>query len=211
MKAEIDMTGLVGDAWNAFCLLWNATNPIATALIFSSLAGYHSVEARTKIIYDGGAIAFFLVLVFAFWGTAILNFLGVNMAAIEFVSGFALAFLALSVLHTGDNVGKIAGQNFSVIPLALPFLGSPGTLICAMNLYTKASSITQKASIVVSWACMVSLACGLLFLFSRLIRAAGGVVTSLLFRLAGLLTLALGMQYAFSGILQLLPDGLLSK
>jgi multiple antibiotic resistance protein len=173
-------------------------------MAFSSLVGYHGAEMRIRMICHGSAVALFFVLIFAFWGAAILNFLGIGMAAVEFVSGFALICLALAMLRSREGDEKISGQNFSVIPLAIPFLGSPGTLTCAMSLSASASSFVQKFSLIVGWACVIFSAWALLLFFSRLIRAAGEVATNLLFRLAGLLILALGMQYAFSGIVQLL-------
>jgi small neutral amino acid transporter SnatA (MarC family) len=133
------------------------------------------------------------------------------MAAVEFSSGFALAFVAFASLRSKEGAGKFTERNFSVIPLAMPFLGSPAALTCAMNLSANAFSVSQKLSIVIGWACVISLAWGLLLFFSRLIRGAGAVATNLLFRLAGLLTLAMGMQYAFSGIVRLLPAGLSSR
>jgi multiple antibiotic resistance protein len=196
------MVGLGSDTWDAFRLLWHATNPVAMTLIFCSLVGYHCEEARRQMIHSGSAIAFFFVLVFAFWGQSILNFLEVNMSAIEFVSGFALASVAIDTLRVTEGDEKISKRNFSVIPLAMPIFGSPGTLTCAMNLVAQATSTAQRLSFIAAWACVISLAWGLLLLFSRLIRAAGEVATVLLFRLAGLLILALGMQYAFSGIVQ---------
>jgi multiple antibiotic resistance protein len=175
------------------------------ALIFCSLTGYHGVESRAKMIRSGSAVAFFFVLVFAFWGPSVLNFLEINMAAVEFTSGVALAFIAFGALRSGEGDEKISKQDFGVIPLAMPLLGSPGALTGAMNLSANASSAGQKISLVAAWACVVLLAWGLLLLFPRLIRAAGEVATTLLFRLSGLVILALGMRYAFSGIVQLLP------
>ncbi|MDR2677793.1 MAG: MarC family protein [Puniceicoccales bacterium] len=202
---------MAGDIGRAFRLLWRATNPIAMALIFNALAGYHTAELRKKMIWRGSVAAFFLVLVFIFWGAAVLNFLGINMAAIEFVSGFALAFVALGTLRSKDDIEKVSRQNFSIIPLAMPILGSPIALTRAMDLFANASSIAQKFSIIAAWTCVISLACVLLLLFSRLIQVAGEVATNLLFRLGGLLALALGMQYVFSGIIQSLPAGFFQR
>ncbi|MDR2341279.1 MAG: MarC family protein [Puniceicoccales bacterium] len=192
---------------NAFKSLWAAINPVAMSVVFSSLVGYHAGKLQTKMIYNGSIVAFFLVLIFTFCGPEILNFLGINLAAIEFSSGFALVFIALAALRSSSRRGKISEQNFGIIPLAMPLLGSPATLICGMSLFTNASGVAQKLSIVMALACVISLTCVLLILFARFIRAAGETVTSLFFRLSGLLTFAIGAQYVFSGIAHMTPAG----
>jgi multiple antibiotic resistance protein len=205
------MDATVGqNLWNTAWAFFGTINPIAVALIFVSLTAYYGEVERTRMIRNGCAIGFFLLLAFGYGGKSILNFLGLSMASVEIASGFALVFLGLSALRskeTGDAADRSKFRpNLSVVPLAIPFLGSPAALACAMYRCAKVSGIGQNLSFIGAILFAVGICYGFLLLFSRLLQTTGKIITNLLFRLSGLLTLALAIQHILSGLGHLFPE-----
>ncbi|AFZ28083.1 membrane protein, MarC family [Cylindrospermum stagnale PCC 7417] len=159
-------------------------------------------EERNHVIDKAVVIAIAILLLFAFTGQVILNYLEISMGSLRVAGGLLLLLIALQMLRGELNTPIIEeGRDVAITPLALPLLAGPGTLTTVMLLMTKSESPYLDvvpgivAAMFVSWLIMR--------LSNRIdfwIGAEGGVIIT---QLLGFLLAALAVEIGSTGIREL--------
>lgn len=92
----------------------------------------HSVVDRASIVATG------VLLLFAFAGQLLLNYLDISMGSLRVAGGLLLLIIALKMLE-GELDTPIVEQSrdVAITPLALPLLAGPGTLTAVMLLMSE--------------------------------------------------------------------------
>lgn len=115
----------------------------------------HSVVDRASVVATG------VLLLFAFAGQLLLNYLDISMGSLRVAGGLLLLIIALKMLE-GELDTPIVEQSrdVAITPLALPLLAGPGTLTAVMLLMSESpdahlSVITGMVSAMfVTWLIM---------------------------------------------------------
>ncbi|MBD2680212.1 MULTISPECIES: MarC family protein [Nostoc] len=159
-------------------------------------------EERNKVIDKAIIVAIAVLLLFAFAGQIILNYLEISIGSLRVAGGLLLLLIALQMLR-GELDRPIIeeGRDVAITPLALPLLAGPGTLTTVMLLMSKSQSphlgvvVGILASMFVTWLIL-----RLANLIDKWIGAEGGVIVT---QLLGFLLAALAVEIGSAGIKEL--------
>lgn len=159
-------------------------------------------EDRNKVIDKASVIAIAVLLLFAFGGQYILNYLEISMASLRVAGGLLLLLIALQMLR-GELETPITeeGRDVAITPLALPLLAGPGTLTTVMLLISKPENPNLEVTLGMMGAMFVSwLILRLANQIEKWIGVEGGVIVT---QLLGFLLAALAVEIGSTGIREL--------
>ena len=185
----------------AFVTLFVILDPPGAAPIFLSLSAGKSLKQQRRLAWQAAAVSLFVIVSFALFGNAILNYLNISLAALQGAGGILLLITALGLLTgTLTDSNSAASQNIALVPLGTPLLAGPGAIVTTMLYVQKADGPDQLSSLALA-IIAVHLLIGLTFMFSTNILAVikdSGV--DLLARIAGLLLSAIAVEMIVSAI-----------
>jgi multiple antibiotic resistance protein len=199
----IDTTFLI----TAFVTMFVVIDPIGLAPLFVALTQGMSATARRKIAFRSCGVGIALLVVFALLGEALLEFIGISMAAFRISGGVLLFITALDMLferrtkrredRTDD---EDQGDDPSVFPLAIPLIAGPGAIASVILLTGQRPGVEGLAMVLGVTAAVVILVM-LLFLASGLIeKALGKTGITVVTRILGMLLAALSVQFILDGL-----------
>ena len=199
----IDTTFLI----TAFVTMFVVIDPIGLAPLFVALTQGMSAPARRKIAFRSCGVAIMLLVVFAVLGEAVLDFIGISMAAFRISGGVLLFITALDMLferRTKRREDKTEDEDHSddpsVFPLAIPLIAGPGAIASGILLTGQRPGVEGLAMVLGVTAAVVVLVM-LLFLASGLIeKALGKTGITVVTRILGMLLAALSVQFILDGL-----------
>lgn len=185
----------------AFVTLFVILDPPGAAPIFLGLVSGKTIKQQRRLAWQAAAVSLFVIVSFALFGNAILDYLNISLAALQGAGGILLLITGLGLL-TGSltNRESAATQNIALVPLGTPLLAGPGAIVTTMLYVQKADGNDQLTALAVAIVA-VHLLIGLTFMFSTKILAVikdSGV--DLLARIAGLLLSAIAVEMIVSAI-----------
>jgi multiple antibiotic resistance protein len=178
-----------------FVTLLVITDPPGMMPIFLALTGPLSARDRHRAAWQAVALALGVIVVFAVAGQTLLDYLHVDLPALQAAGGLLLVLVALELL-TGkaDDPSQQSTSNIALVPLGTPLLAGPGAIVATMLFVQQAegaADITAIAAAIVA----VMVAVWIVLRFSggivRVLRP-GGI--EVLTRIAGLLLAAIAVQ-----------------
>lgn len=179
----------------AFVTLLVIIDPPGMVPIFLALTGPMPVRLRRRAAWQAVALAAGVIVVFAVAGQRILQYLHIDLPALQGAGGLLLVLVALQVL-TGRTDGQAEGttSNVALVPLGTPLLAGPGAIVATMLFVRQAHRFADFLALalaivlvfLVVW--LVLRFCGLIVLILR----PGGI--EVLTRIAGLLLAAIAVQ-----------------
>lgn len=178
-----------------FVTLLVITDPPGMVPIFVALTGPLPARERNKAAWQAVALALGVIVVFAVAGQRILDYLGIDLPALQGAGGLLLILVALELL-TGktDNPDNQATSNIALVPLGTPLLAGPGAIVATMLFVRRADGWSDYFAIAIA-ILLVMVAVWLVLRFSgiivRVLRP-GGI--EVLTRIAGLLLAAIAVQ-----------------
>jgi multiple antibiotic resistance protein len=185
----------------AFVTLFVILDPPGAAPIFLSLSAGKSLKQQRRLAWQAAAVSLFVIVSFALFGNAILNYLNISLAALQGAGGILLLITGLGLLTgTLTDSNSATSQNIALVPLGTPLLAGPGAIVTTMLYVQKADGPDQLSSLALA-IIAVHLIIGLTFMFSTKILAVikdSGV--DLLARIAGLLLSAIAVEMIVSAI-----------
>src|SRR3970282_2263396 len=139
---------------SAVVILLLVMDPIGNIPLFVSLLRPVEAARRRRVILRECAIAFGVLLVFVFFGAAILGVLGLSDPSLTIAGGVILFLIALRMIFRrpegifGDTVG---GEPF-ILPLAIPSIAGPAAIATVMLLASRAPQRLLEWCVAVSVA-----------------------------------------------------------
>ena len=185
----------------AFVTLFVILDPPGAAPIFLGLAAGKTVKEQRKLAWQAAFVSLFVIVTFALFGNALLDYLNISLAALQGAGGILLLITGLGLL-TGSLVESesATSQNIALVPLGTPLLAGPGAIVTTMLYVQKADNGGQLTSLALA-IIAVHIIIGITFMFSTKILAVikdSGVI--LLARIAGLLLAAIAVEMIVSSI-----------
>lgn len=191
MSSVVNLTLMV----EVFVTLFVIMDPVGTIPIFLSLTSGRSVATARKAAWQAVLVAFFVIVTFAVFGQAILDYLSISLPALQCAGGLLLLLVALELL-TGneDEPTASAGTNVALVPLGTPLLAGPGAIVATMVFARQVHHVgdfTAVALGIVGMHVVLWLAMRFSLPILRLIRESGVLLVT---RIAGLLLSAIAVQ-----------------
>lgn len=201
-RAVMDTTFII----TAFVTMFVVIDPAGLAPLFVALTQGMSAAARRAIALRACATAIGVLTMFALFGEALLDFVGISMPAFRVAGGILLFLTALDMLferrtkRREDSAEHDDHQDPSVFPLGIPLLAGPGAIASIILLAGQKPGL-EGLSIAIGVTLAVILLVLLLFLASNLLeRALGRTGINVVTRLLGMLLAALAVQFVLDGL-----------
>ncbi len=178
-----------------FVTLLVIVDPPGMVPIFLALTAPLSARERHRAGWQAVALAGGVIGVFAVAGQKILEYLHIDLPALQGAGGLLLVLVALELL-TGktDSPDQQATSNIALVPLGTPLLAGPGAIVATMLFVRQAHRFTDVVAIALA-ILLVLLIVWLVLRFSGVIvkiLRPGGI--EVLTRIAGLLLAAIAVQ-----------------
>jgi multiple antibiotic resistance protein len=191
---------------SAFVTLFVVIDPIGLTPMYIALTQGTEARHRRLIGLRACVIAFGLLTLFAFFGEAVLGFIGISMPAFRIAGGILLFLTALDMLferrtkRRSDQADEEDFPDPSVFPLAIQLIAGPGAIASMILLAGNAKDALEMAGVLMVMAAVLLLAL-LLFLTAGVIeRALGRTGINVVTRLLGMLLAALSVQFVLDGL-----------
>jgi MarC family membrane protein len=199
-----------------FFALFSVLNPIGTIPIFVGLTHGDDQKERSRISLWTSINVFIILLISFLVGQYILTFFGITINALRITGGIIIATSGFSLLSGKFN--KERGINkevqsdvetrndIALTPLAMPMLAGPGSISLLIAFYQEHHTILEMIISCIA-ILLVSISIFLVLksahYLSNLLGASGIVAIS---RIVGFLTIAIGVQYIISSVLNIIKE-----
>jgi multiple antibiotic resistance protein len=191
--------------WNVvgttFVTLTVIMDPVGVAPIFiattAPLSGGQRREAALRAVLAAGA----LIIGFALFGGAVLDYLDVSVDSLSIAGGLLLLLVALEMLR-GMDYPEAGGraQDVALVPIATPLLAGPGAIATVIVLSRHEHDFAGKASVVAGILGALA-AVGIVMLAAdRLSHLIPTSLIDFLTRVLGLLLSAIAVQLVVNGV-----------
>ena len=184
-------------------------NPSSTLALFSVITSKCPKQERIKTARDAALYASILLIIFALLGSSILEYLGISIEALRIAGGILLGFVGLDMLRRGEQFGESPPEkkqkspsDFALVPLALPSLSGPGAITVTIVSMQNPDFQWWIMVIIVIIAILLTMAItfGIFMGSVLIIKVLGKKGMDAFTRIMGLLTVAIAVQFALTGI-----------
>lgn len=157
---------------------------------------------RQSVVNKATIVATVILLLFAFAGQVVLEYLHISIGSLRVAGGLLLLLIALKMLNGELDTPIVEeGRDVAITPLALPLLAGPGTLTAVMLMMADATTARLSVAIGIVAAMLVTwLIVRLAAQIDHLIGAEGAMIIT---QLSGFLLAALGIEIGSEGIREL--------
>ncbi|MGR3571667.1 MarC family protein [Brevirhabdus sp.] len=194
----------------AFTTLFVIIDPIGLTPLFVALTPGATRTERRSIALRACLIAVGVLTLFALFGEAVLQFVGISMPAFRIAGGILLFLTALDMLferRTQRREDKVEAQldDPSAFPLAIPLIAGPGAIASMILLGGRAGGdLAGIGWIILVMISVISVVFVLFLGGSLLERALGRMGINIVTRLLGMLLAALSVQFVVDGLREVL-------
>ena len=183
--------------WEAFVTLFVIIDPPGIVPVFLGLTRGRPARARRRLAWQAAVVAFAVIVAFALFGRAILDYTQVGLPALEGAGGLLLLLVSLQLL-TGQSQEPTSAQrakaNVAFVPLGTPLLAGPGAIVATMLYVQRVHSVLNGLALALAIVA-VAVSAWLSMRFAEVIhRALTDNGVELLTRIAGLLLSAIAVQ-----------------
>jgi multiple antibiotic resistance protein len=193
------MSGVIDPRFvgSAFVTLFVIIDPPGSVPVFLGLTANQSGGARARSALRAVVVSFGVIVAFAVFGTSILHYLNISLAALQGAGGLLLLLVSLELLTgRGETPASSDGDvDVALVPLGTPLLAGPGAIVATMVSVRQADGQSEKLVALALAIIGVHIALWVILRFSGAILHVlkdGGI--SILTRVAGLLLAAIAVQ-----------------
>ena len=149
------MSSFFHDFVLTFLPLFIVVDALGNVPIILSLSEGMSRKQRNDIINIGVATATVVGLVFLFFGTWLLNVMGISQGAFTIAGGLILLVFSLRYLTAGRWIDIIREEMIAIVPIGTPLIVGPATITTLLLLVNDYPLyiilISLAANLILSW------------------------------------------------------------
>ena len=192
-----------------FIPLFIIVNPSSTLALFSAITSSYTKKERKKTAKNSAIYATILLFIFAIAGSAILDYLQIEIYSLRIAGGILLAFVCLDMTRRGQQFGETKPgseqkADFALVPLAMPSLSGPGAItVTIVGMRNLNETNAWYVSLIIAFAAIILTMIITYFIFRSstfVIKALGKKGMDAFTRVMGLLTVAIAVQFALTGV-----------
>ncbi len=191
-------------------------DPFSAVPFFLAMTRDDAPAKRRETALRASLTAGLVLASFALAGAWIFKVLGISIGAFKIAGGVVLLLLALDMIRTQPSRTRITDQevaagadkeDIAIVPLAMPLLAGPGSIATAIVLMSRARAGPWWHAIPVLGAIVVTAVASYLVLAgaARTERVLGRTGLAILERAAGLLLVAVAVQFMLDGLGESVP------
>jgi multiple antibiotic resistance protein len=202
--------------------LFFVVDPFSAVPFFLAMTRNQSPEKRREIAARASVTAWIVLSTFALAGAWIFRVLGISLGAFKIAGGVVLLLLALDMIRTqpsrtriteGEVEAGLDKDDIAIVPLAMPLLAGPGSIATAIVLMSRARSGPWWHMLPVLGAILATAVASYLILAgaTRTEKVLGRSGLAILERAAGLLLVAIAVQFMLDGLVEALGGSLFGR
>lgn len=189
-------------------LIFALIDPPGYVPLFLSITAGDSEEGRKRILRRALLASFVILTVFTFLGNAILSFFSISIPALQISGGLillAIGFEMLNMLPRGEKLTRTeqseatTREDVSIIPLAIPMLAGPASIVAVIVLAAREASIRNYSAVIVSIAFTLGVTYLVLRFATPILNKIGVTGLRVATRVMGLLLCAMAIQFVIDG------------
>ena len=191
-------------------------DPLSAVPFFLAMTRSDDAAKRRETALRAAVTAGLVLAVFALIGELIFRVLGIGLPAFKVAGGVVLLLLALDMIRTQPSRTRItegeveagAGKDdIAIVPLAMPLLAGPGSIATAIVLMARTRGAPWWHKLPVLGAILVTALASYVILAgaARTERVLGRSGLAILERAAGLLLVAVAIQFMLDGLGEAMP------
>lgn len=190
----------------AFTAIFSIVNPFNVVPSFIALSSGRTNEWQLKMSYKACLNSFFILLIFAFFGTTIMNFFSITVHGMRIAGGIMICLNALKMLQQNAeekeevNTEDTDKMDISFTPLAMPLLSGPGSISLVIGLYSKTQNYEQIVSLVTAIASTAFASFLVLRSSKYYAKLLGKSGISAMTKITGFLVLSIGVEFIINGV-----------
>jgi multiple antibiotic resistance protein len=211
MTSELVALGLV-----SLSAIFFVVDPLAAVPFFLAMTRGDDPAKRRATAFRASCTAGAVLTGFALAGSWLFSLLGIGLPAFKIAGGVVLLLLALDMIRTQPSKTRITEgelaegadkEDVAIVPLAMPLLAGPGSIATAIVLMARAKAGPWYHVLPVLLAILVtSVGCFLILAgATRVEKVLGRTGLAILERAAGLLLVAIAVQFMLDGISEGIP------
>jgi multiple antibiotic resistance protein len=189
----------------AIATVLSLVNPVKCGAMFARIEAGQARAARLADATKAALAVLVILVVAALAGARVLQVFGVSLDAFSVAGGGVLAWIGLTMLRANsapaqDSSKEGADEKRSITPLIL-FAASPGTITGVITLAVAHAKLQLPVTALVAVAVATAVMWVAMVLMARGgTRAPGGFMRDTATRLMGLIIVAMGVQFALTGV-----------
>ena len=190
----------------ALVTMFVVIDPIGIGPLFLALTRGMSPAQRRRIALRATAVAAGVLALFAFFGEALLGFVGISMPAFRIAGGILLFLTALDMLferrtkRREDKTQDDIPDDPSVFPLAIPLIAGPGAIASVILLLGEKPGAEGMIMVLGVTALTLLVLMLIMMASSVLDRLLGKTGIDVITRILGMLLAALSVQFVLDGL-----------
>lgn len=190
----------------ALVTMFVVIDPIGIAPLFLALTRGKTPAQRRHIAIRATSVAAVVLALFALFGEAVLDFVGISMAAFRIAGGILLFLTALDMLferrtkRREDRTEEEQADDPSVFPLAVPLMAGPGAIASVILLIGEKPGGEGLVMVLAITAITLLVLALILMASSALDRIIGKTGIDVITRVLGMLLAALSVQFVLDGL-----------
>ena len=195
---------------SAFVTLFVVIDPPGCAPIYAGLTKEASPSQARNMALRATMIGAIILVVFAFFGEALLGALHIELDSFRIAGGLMLFWIAFEMVfekrtqRRTERADKVSAdpeiEDVSVFPMAMPMLAGPGAIAAIMLLMNEADTAAETLEVFAALGSVLLITALALIAAGPLIRILGDKVEAVITRLLGVLLAALAAQYVIDGL-----------
>lgn len=190
--------------WDAigttFVTLTVIMDPIGVAPIFIACTSRMTGTERQRVALRAVLAAGGLIVGFALFGGAVLDYLDVSVDSLSIAGGLLLLLVALEMLRGLDYPEDGATTDAALVPIATPLLAGPGAIATVIVLSRRHHDFGGKTSVLIGILAALLVVYVGMAAADRLARVLPESLIQFLTRVFGLLLSAIAVQLVVNGV-----------
>ena len=174
-------------------------DPLGNIPIFLSILKNYDYKAQRRIMVREAIIAFFVLLVFLFFGKYVMQGLNLTTSALSIAGAIVLFLISLKLIFPPEQ-NELSGTDTEepfIVPLAIPLIAGPSSMAIVMLWVARAPEQQMMMFSAVSIASLVFLIS--MLLAHSLLRVLGKRVLAAIERLTGMILITIAVQMFLTG------------
>jgi multiple antibiotic resistance protein len=194
-----------------FLAVFIVVDPFGVVPVFIALTSDFSARKRRLTIRKALLVAFAVLCLFIFTGSAILRFLGIQPGSFFIAGGILMFIVSIDLLLGRPGRTKTSSEeqgedreDVSIFPLAIPMLAGPGTITTILLYVSEDKAPGFILPVLVASVLLALLIAGVtMHLSTFLLRVLGTTGVSVIERIMGIILTGLSVQFVYDGLLKL--------
>ncbi|MBN1818666.1 MAG: NAAT family transporter [Sedimentisphaerales bacterium] len=176
-------------------------SPFFSVSMFLLLSDAMDKRSRRLCALRTSTAILIICFIVYFFGNLIFRVLGITVPAFQVGAGTLLFLTAIQMVSgKRSEVVLDKGEDFAVVPLAIPMIVGPGTIGTILVLGMEIRDVREKAIAAAAILLAVLMISAFLFLAAPIGRFLGHKGLNMMMRLTGLILTAIAAQIIFTGI-----------